>query len=91
MLRADAAPQTERQTIWSIGAQTELTDFAVGSDSDIGGLSTCILDKDSNGDGRFWGEMKLGVQREYEGKVRGGYAGFRNKVRGSEIEYYSWS
>lgn len=43
-------------------------------------MSTCTLDLDENGDGRFWGEMKLGVKREYEGKVRGGYAGFRNKV-----------
>lgn len=57
-----------------------LTDFATGSDSDIGGLSTCTLDFDENGDGRFWGEMRTGVRGEFRGKVRGGYAGFRNKV-----------
>jgi len=31
--------------------------------------------------GVFWGDMRLGVKAGLEGKVRGGYAGFRNKVR----------
>lgn len=58
-----------------------IKDYATGCDGDIGGLSTCTLDLDESGDARFWGELRLGVKREYEGKVRGGYAGFRNKVR----------
>ncbi|KAI0775018.1 NADH:ubiquinone oxidoreductase complex I intermediate-associated protein 30 [Trametes elegans] len=31
--------------------------------------------------GKFWGEMKLAVRRELEGRIRGGYAGFRSKPR----------
>lgn len=80
VLRAEAAPQVGTHTIWSIDGNTDLKDFATGSDADIGGLSTCTLDKDAEGNGRFWGEMRTTVQKSYEGKVRGGYAGFRNRV-----------
>jgi len=31
--------------------------------------------------GVFWGDMRLGVKADLEGKIRGGYAGFRNKTR----------
>ncbi len=31
--------------------------------------------------GRFWGEMSLSVRSGLEGQIRGGYAGFRSKVR----------
>ncbi|KAH9945460.1 complex I intermediate-associated protein CIA30 [Epithele typhae] len=31
--------------------------------------------------GKFWGEMKLGVRTGLEQRIRGGYAGFRNKPR----------
>ena len=31
--------------------------------------------------GKFWGEMKLAVRSGLEGQIRGGYAGFRSKVR----------
>ena len=30
--------------------------------------------------GRFWGNMSLEVRRGFEGRIRAGYAGFRNKV-----------
>ena len=31
--------------------------------------------------GKFWGEMRLAVRQGLEGQIRGGYAGFRSKVR----------
>ncbi|CDO76991.1 hypothetical protein BN946_scf184298.g18 [Trametes cinnabarina] len=31
--------------------------------------------------GKFWGEMRLAVRPGLEGKIRGGYAGFRSKPR----------
>ncbi|KAI0749841.1 complex I intermediate-associated protein CIA30 [Daedaleopsis nitida] len=31
--------------------------------------------------GKFWGEMRLGVRSGLEGRIRGGYAGFRSKPR----------
>lgn len=34
---------------------------------------------------KFWGEMKLGVRRDMQDKVRGGYAGFRSKARFSSL------
>ncbi len=33
--------------------------------------------------GKFWGEMRLGVRPDLQGRVRGGYAGFRSKARRS--------
>ncbi|KAI0926258.1 hypothetical protein AcV5_008763 [Taiwanofungus camphoratus] len=50
-------------------------------------LSTAAGEKSTNtGDvrrptGKFWGSMNLGVRSGLEGKVRGGYAGFRSKPR----------
>ncbi|KAF8135007.1 complex I intermediate-associated protein CIA30 [Boletus edulis] len=29
----------------------------------------------------FWGEMRLAVRPEFQGRIRGGYAGFRTKTR----------
>jgi hypothetical protein len=85
VLSANPSPNLQQgHLVYSLSASQNpnlnIKDYATGCDGDIGGLSTCTLDLDENGDGRFWGEMKLGVKREYEGKVRGGYAGFRNKV-----------
>jgi NADH dehydrogenase [ubiquinone] 1 alpha subcomplex assembly factor 1 len=38
-------------------------------------------DKNKLGAARFHGHMSLAVRPGYEDRVRGGYAGFRNKVR----------
>lgn len=43
------------------------------------------MDVDENGDGRFWGELRREVRGEWRGKVRGGYAGFRNKVSTADV------
>lgn len=40
-----------------------------------------VLDAVKVSTGKFWGEMKLGVHEGLQGKIRGGYAGFRSKVR----------
>ena len=39
-----------------------------------------VLDAIKTPTGKFWGDMKLGVHERLQGKVRGGYAGFRNMV-----------
>ncbi|KIL64262.1 hypothetical protein M378DRAFT_163511 [Amanita muscaria Koide BX008] len=64
---------------------------ATGCDADIGGTSTVHLDLDESpknnasigrrATGVFWGDMRLDVKADVEGKIRGGYAGFRNKSR----------
>lgn len=64
--------------------------YTVSTRQDIGGTSTARLDfvpdadsSDPNGKGkaRFWGDMRLGVRSDLRGKIRGGYAGFRSKVK----------
>lgn len=78
-MRAEADPAARPHLIYAI-TQQNLKDFATGSDKDIGGQTECTLDVDEHGDGRFWGELRREVRGEWRGKVRGGYAGFRNKV-----------
>jgi hypothetical protein len=99
VLRAEADPAARPHLIYAINQQN-LKDFATGSDKDIGGQTECTLDVDENGDGRFWGELRREVRGEWRGKVRGGYAGFRNKVStrrgvktdvGGEMELVDWS
>ncbi|KAI5453834.1 hypothetical protein NCC49_005644 [Naganishia albida] len=80
VLRAEADPAARPHLVYAINQQTNLKDFATGSDKDIGGQTECTLDVDENGDGRFWGELRREVRGEWRGKVRGGYAGFRNKA-----------
>ncbi|KAF8519290.1 complex I intermediate-associated protein 30-domain-containing protein [Gautieria morchelliformis] len=74
-------PPRRPTTLWTFHSQEELSQYAVGCDADIGGTSTCNLTMGEEGKGRFWGDMKLAVKPGLEQKVRGGYAGFRNKTR----------
>jgi hypothetical protein len=73
------APDLSPRTLFNFHTQSDLDQFALGSDADIGGYSTVHLDLD-NGKGKFWGDMRLDVKTGLKGKVRAGYAGFRNKV-----------
>ncbi|TFY78737.1 hypothetical protein EWM64_g5279 [Hericium alpestre] len=78
-------------TLFPFNSREDLSQFVTGCDADIGGSSTVHLDLAEDparnkpigklASGRFWGEMRLGVRTGLEGKVRGGYAGFRNKYR----------
>ncbi|KAJ9103733.1 hypothetical protein QFC21_002193 [Naganishia friedmannii] len=83
VLRAEADPSARSHLIYSLSRKDNpnlnLKDYATGCDSDIGGQSTAMLDFDEQGEARFWGELRRDVKGEYKGKVRGGYAGFRNK------------
>ncbi|KAF8624534.1 hypothetical protein AX15_005843 [Amanita polypyramis BW_CC] len=79
------------RTIFKFDSQEDIRQFATGCDADIGGTSTVHLDLDESprnnasigreATGVFWGDMRLGVRSGLEGKIRGGYAGFRNKSR----------
>ncbi|KAG8932038.1 hypothetical protein FRC02_001727 [Tulasnella sp. 418] len=70
-------------TLFTFRSQADMAQYVVGSDKDIGGNSSAHLDIGSDGRGRFWGEMRTDVKPHMEGKIRGGYAGFRNKMRPS--------
>ena len=95
------APSSIPRTLFAFNSKVDLQQFATGCDSDIGGTSTVHFDLDESPEinasigksatARFWGDMRLGVRAGLEGKLRGGYAGFRNKVchskqHGSELQ-----
>jgi len=85
------APSRHPKTLFTFNSRAVLQQFATGCDADIGGLSTVHLDLDESeahnasiqrpATAKFWGEMSLGVKPGLEGKIRAGYAGFRNKHR----------
>ena len=78
------------RTLYSFNTPADIKQFATGCDGDIGGLSTVHFDLDERpeinksigkaGTGMFWGDMRTQVKPGMEKKIRGGYAGFRNKV-----------
>lgn len=84
-------PSRLPRTLFTFNSREDIRQFAAGCDADIGGTSTVhlVLDESPKNNasigktatGVFWGDMRLGVKAGLEGKVRGGYAGFRNKVR----------
>jgi len=84
-------PSRASKNLFSFNSTEDISQFATGCDADLGGLSTVNLDLETNksindpiekpATARFWGEMKLAVRPQVQGKVRGGYAGFRNKPR----------
>lgn len=84
------APSRAPLTLFRMNTQQDIEQFATGCDADIGGTSTVHLELDqspernkgsgSSATGRFWGEMRLQVRPELQGRIRGGYAGFRSKV-----------
>lgn len=89
-MRGVRGPVRTPRTIFSFNTKGDVDQFATGCDGDDGGLSTVHLDLDSRpevndpigklGTALFWGDMRLKVKHGMEGKVRGGWAGFRNKV-----------
>jgi len=74
-------------TLLTFNSQSDLGQLALGCDADIGGTSTIHMDLDTEHTyegkptGKFHGQMSLAVRKGLEGRVRGGYAGFRNKHR----------
>ncbi|KAI5122545.1 hypothetical protein M0805_005272 [Coniferiporia weirii] len=82
-------PNRAPMPLLSFNSRVDLQNYSLGVDRDIGGSSTARLDfvpEDPNdpngkGKGRFWGDMCLGVRSDLQGKIRGGYAGFRSKSR----------
>ena len=83
-------PSRLPRTIFKFNSPEDIRQFATGCDADIGGTSTVHLNLDESpknnasigreATGVFWGDMRLGVNAGLERKIRGGYAGFRNKV-----------
>ncbi|KAA1467340.1 complex I intermediate-associated protein CIA30 [Dentipellis sp. KUC8613] len=78
-------------TLYRFNTPQDLAEYALGCDADMGGTSTAHLELDTDpahnepvgkpATAKFWGEMRLGVRPGLEGRIRGGYAGFRNKHR----------
>jgi len=91
LMKGADAPVRSAKTLFTLNTAEDIKQFATGCDGDIGGLSTVNLTleerpekNESTGKaatGVFWGEMRLQVKPGLEKKIRGGYAGFRNKNR----------
>ena len=98
VLRMAGADEPSRApiTLLTLNSREDMSRFAVGCDSDIGGTSSAKIELDETSadpkagvkalqplrpSARFWGEMRLGAKPGFEGRVRGGYAGFRSQVR----------
>ncbi|KAF8907346.1 complex I intermediate-associated protein CIA30 [Gymnopilus junonius] len=91
LMKGAEGPLRAPKTLYTFNTPEDVQQFATGCDGDIGGLSTVNLDLDPRPEinkpigkpatGLFWGDMRLQVKPGYESKIRGGYAGFRNKNR----------
>jgi NADH dehydrogenase [ubiquinone] 1 alpha subcomplex assembly factor 1 len=93
------APDRAPRTLFQFRTQADVDGFATGCDADDGsGRSSVHFDLASdpavdagvraNGGvpyARFWGAMSTAVRPGLEKRVRGGYAGVRNKVRGRGV------
>lgn len=89
-------PSRAPLTLFALNTPEAIKDYAYGCDADVGGTSTVHFDFDDDpahkpptltgdnknklGAARFHGHMRLAVRPGYENSIRGGYAGFRNKV-----------
>lgn len=90
LMRGVQGPVRTPRTIFSFDTPEAVDQFATGCDSDSGGLSTVHFDYDTRpevhgplgkpGSAMFWGDMRLRVKPGMEGRARGGWAGFRNRV-----------
>lgn len=91
-MRMEISPTSKNQGALLIYAMTQpshLSNFATGSDSDIGGLSQCRLGLDESSRGRFYGTLSSQVPRG--GKIeKSGYAGFRNRNRPTLFGNQCW-
>ncbi|KAF8274766.1 complex I intermediate-associated protein CIA30 [Lactarius quietus] len=77
-------------TLFALNSPHAIREYAIGCDADVGGTSTAHFEYDADparappgkpGAARFHGTMRLAVRPGYEQRIRGGYAGFRNKFR----------
>lgn len=65
----------------SVHLDLDETNKALPAQTDPSPKQNAALDAIRTSAGKFWGEMKLGVHEGLQGKIRGGYAGFRSQVR----------
>lgn len=95
----DAMPSTAPMTIFNFDSTHPPVDapqtFATGSDVDIGGLSTCALTEvpataGSPSHVAFHGNLSLRVPAQFAGRIRTGYAAFRNKSRPTLFGEETW-
>ncbi|KAG8213051.1 complex I intermediate-associated protein CIA30 [Butyriboletus roseoflavus] len=91
--KARTLPAEHPITLLKLHTQEDVKEIATGCDADIGGTSTLNFALDESpernkGSGSpttacFWGDIRLAVRPEFQGRIRGGYAGFRTKPRPS--------
>ncbi|WWD20619.1 hypothetical protein CI109_105095 [Kwoniella shandongensis] len=108
VVKMDATPLATPQTIFSFDTSPPEVDepshFGFGSDSEVGGLSSCDLSlvpapssssetggaAGSSSHMAFYGYMTTKVPPSHAGKIRTGYAGFRNTSRSTLFGQDNW-
>lgn len=94
----DAAPSSAPLSIFSFDSNrppvSPVSDFATGSDIDIGGLSTCELmavpSTTEQSHLSMHGNLSIRVPAEYAGRIRTGYAAMRNRTRPTLFGEETW-
>ncbi|KAK4686323.1 NADH dehydrogenase [ubiquinone] 1 alpha subcomplex assembly factor 1, partial [Tremellales sp. Uapishka_1] len=88
VIRMDVTPNPPPLTLFSFNSAlppvSSETEFALGSDADIGGLSTCALTpvaSSSTSHMAFHGNLSLAVPPAYASRIRTGYAAFRTRTK----------
>lgn len=83
----------DAMTLYKMSTPPQIAQIALGSDSDIGGISRCHLslehEKGGEGYGRFYGTVSSQIPRNAT-LERSGYAAFRNKSRPTLFGAESW-
>ncbi|KAL1409566.1 hypothetical protein Q8F55_003551 [Vanrija albida] len=99
VLSMDAAPNPPPLALFSFASSssapaTPVESFALGSDNDIGGLSTAALtpvpDAGSATHAAFHGTLSTAVPPQFAGRIRTGYAAFRNRSRPTLFGEDTW-
>lgn len=103
VLSMDVSPQPPPLPLFTFAASsasrnsplTQPSYFALGSDADIGGLSTAHLtavpSETEPTHTAFHGELSTAVPPQFAGRIRTGYAAFRNRSRPTLFGEETWN
>jgi NADH dehydrogenase [ubiquinone] 1 alpha subcomplex assembly factor 1 len=76
-------PSRAPKMLYTFNSRASLQHYAKGCDADIGGTSTVHFTLDESEPKpttKFWGDVRLAVRPEMQGRILSGYAGFRSSV-----------
>ncbi|KAI8056049.1 NADH:ubiquinone oxidoreductase intermediate-associated protein 30 [Syncephalis plumigaleata] len=75
----DVMERVPEQWLFQFSKETDLTQWIVGCDKDIGGYSTATLELTTDGKARFHGNISTKLPLKRKDFIRSGYAAIRSK------------